>query len=149
MSATASQFTTLTIVDSTIYLGTDQSKHQSSALLAFVRGIHWWPVNSLHKGPVMRKMFPFDGVIMNITHSVVDFRNPVSRETSLCDESRLLHGILVSGLVYGQWYHASGSFPFIKWSNEGCLAGRFHVHKECHINPLNQPLYARQVPDVR
>ena len=28
-----------------------QRKHQSSASLAFVRGIHRWPVNSLHKGP--------------------------------------------------------------------------------------------------
>ena len=30
-------------------------KHQSSASLAFVRGIHRWPVNSPHKGPVTRK----------------------------------------------------------------------------------------------
>ena len=29
-----------------------------------VRGIHRWPVNSPHKGPVTRKMFPFDDVIM-------------------------------------------------------------------------------------
>ena len=36
-----------------------------SASLAFVRGIHWWSVNSPHKGPVTRKMFPFDDVIMN------------------------------------------------------------------------------------
>ena len=35
-----------------------------SASLAFVRGIHRWPVNSPHKGPVTRKMFPFDDVIM-------------------------------------------------------------------------------------
>ena len=27
-------------------------------------GIHRWPVNSPHKGPVTRKMFPFDDVIM-------------------------------------------------------------------------------------
>ena len=39
-------------------------KHQSSASLAFVRGIHRWPVNSPHKGPVTREMFPFDDVIM-------------------------------------------------------------------------------------
>ena len=39
-------------------------KHQSSASLAFVRGIHRWPVNSPHKGPVTRKMGPFDDVIM-------------------------------------------------------------------------------------
>ena len=34
-----------------------QQKHQSSASLAFVRGIHWWPVNSPHKGSVTRKCF--------------------------------------------------------------------------------------------
>ena len=31
--------------------GADQRKHQSSASLAFVRGVHRWPVNSPHKGP--------------------------------------------------------------------------------------------------
>ena len=35
----------------------DERKHQSSAPPAFVRGIHRWPVNSPHKGPVTRKMF--------------------------------------------------------------------------------------------
>ena len=39
-------------------------KHQSSASLAFVRGIHRGPVNSPHKWPVTRKMFPLDDVIM-------------------------------------------------------------------------------------
>ena len=65
MGAMASQITSLTIVYSTVYSGADQSKHQSSASLAFVRGIHRWPVNSPHKWPVTRKMFPFDDVIMD------------------------------------------------------------------------------------
>ena len=64
MGAIASQITSLTIVFSTVYLDTDQRKHQSSASLAFVRGIHRRPVNSPHKWPVTRKMFPFDDVIM-------------------------------------------------------------------------------------
>ena len=55
MSAMASQITSLTIVYSTVYSGADQRKHQSCASLAFVRGIHQWPVNSPHKGPVMQK----------------------------------------------------------------------------------------------
>ena len=42
----------------------DQRKHQSSASLTFVRVIHRWLVNSQHKGPVTRKSFPFDDVIM-------------------------------------------------------------------------------------
>ena len=33
----------------------------------FVRGIHRGPVNSPHKWPVTRKMFPFDDVIMAYT----------------------------------------------------------------------------------
>ena len=64
MSAIASQITSLTIVYSTVYPGADQSKHQSSASLAFVWGIHRGPVNSPHKWPVTRTMFPFDDVIM-------------------------------------------------------------------------------------
>ena len=64
MGAMASQITSFTIVYSTVYSGADQRKHQSSASLAFVRGIQRWPVNSSHKWPVTRKMFPFDDVIM-------------------------------------------------------------------------------------
>ena len=67
MSAMASQITSLTIVCSTIYSGAEQRKHQSSAPLAFVRGIHRGPVNSPHKGPVTRKMFPFDDVSMDVS----------------------------------------------------------------------------------
>ena len=64
MGAIVSQITSLTIVYSTVYSDADQSKHQSSASLAFVRGIHRSPVNSPHKWTVTRKMFPFDDVIM-------------------------------------------------------------------------------------
>ena len=64
MGSIASQITSLTIVYSSVYSGADQRKHQSSASLAFVQEIHRRPVNSPHKGPVTRKMFPFDDVIM-------------------------------------------------------------------------------------
>ena len=64
MGAIGSQITSLTIVYSTVYSGADQSKHQSSASPAFVWGIHRGPVNSPHKWPVTRKMFPFYDVIM-------------------------------------------------------------------------------------
>ena len=66
MSAIASQITSLTIAYSTVYSGADQRKHQSSASLAFVWGIHRGPVNSPHKWPVTRKMFPFDDDIMRM-----------------------------------------------------------------------------------
>ena len=57
MGAMASQITDVQVVCSTICSGADQRKDQSSVSLAFVRGIHRWPVDSLHKGPVTRKIF--------------------------------------------------------------------------------------------
>ena len=65
MSSMTSQITSLMIDCSKVYSAADQKKHQSSASLAFVWGVHQWPVNSLHKWPVTWKMFPFDDVIMD------------------------------------------------------------------------------------
>ena len=64
MSTMGSQITSPTIVYSIVYSGTDQRKHQSCASLVCGWGIHRWSVNSPHKGPATRKMFPFDDVIM-------------------------------------------------------------------------------------
>ena len=64
MGEMASQITSLAVVYSTVYSGVDQRKHQSSASLAFVRGIHRGPMKSPHKGPATRKIFPFDDVII-------------------------------------------------------------------------------------
>ena len=81
MSAIAAHITSLTIVYSTVYPGADQSKHQSSASLAFVCGIHRGPVNSPHKWPVTRKMFPFDDVIMTYWCPVTPWHGNASRTT--------------------------------------------------------------------
>ena len=64
MGKIASQITCLVIVYSTVDSDIDQREHQSSASLAFVRGIHRGPVNSPYKWPVARNMFPFNDVIM-------------------------------------------------------------------------------------
>ena len=45
------------------FWGVNQRKHQRSASLAFVRGIHRWPVESPLKGPVTRKMLPFHVIV--------------------------------------------------------------------------------------
>ena len=74
MSAMVSQITSVPIVNSTVWPAADQRKHQSSVLLVFVRGIYQWPVNSTHKGPVTRKMFPFGDVIIirrNVEYSMM------------------------------------------------------------------------------
>ena len=64
MSTLASQITGFSIVYSTAGSGAHQRIHKSSVSMAFVWGIYRWPVNSLHKRPVTRKMFSFDDVIM-------------------------------------------------------------------------------------
>ena len=52
MSAMGSQITRVSIVYSTVYSCADKIKQQCSAPLAFVQGIHRWPVNSPRKWPV-------------------------------------------------------------------------------------------------
>ena len=54
-------------VYSIVHSGADQRKHQNSGSLAFVQGIHRWPVNSPHKWPVTRKMFSFDDITVEQT----------------------------------------------------------------------------------
>ena len=76
MSAMAYKITSLKILYSTVYSDADQRKHQSSAPVALVRGIHRWPVNSPHKRLVTGEMFSFDDVIMDSCNSslaLIDF----------------------------------------------------------------------------
>ena len=84
----ASQITSLTVVYSIVCSGVNQRKHQSSASLAFVWEIHRGPVNSPHKWPVTRKMFPFDDVIMR-SRDIVD-QSELRIEWQYCNGSQIL-----------------------------------------------------------
>ena len=97
MNTMSSEITGVSIVYSIVCSGVDQRKHQSSALVAYVRGIHWWPVNSTHKGPVTRKMFPFADVIMQNSFKSRELLLAISRDLSW-------------GWVYGRYYVLS-CFP--------------------------------------
>ena len=94
MSAMASQIISLVIVYSTFYWGAYKKykKHQSSASLAFVRGIHAWPVNSPKKWPVTRKMFPYDDAIICNSWSFED-------ECSSCTELEMLAQNILIDLI--------------------------------------------------
>ena len=70
-------------------------KHQSSASLAFVRGIHRGPGNSPHKWPVMRKIFPFDDVIMKSTEHCHFLRSKIT-------------AIAIDGIKFGAWTYLLG-----------------------------------------
>ena len=119
MSVMAYQITSLTIGYSTVYSGANQRSHQNSASLAIVWGIHRWPVNSLHKWPVTRKMFPFDDVIMQrviFDPAIRDIRRrlmPFSFERmSKCPRfinvCRNLKGILLPCYHYGSFLPCIG-----------------------------------------
>ena len=81
MGTMAFQITSLTTVYSTVYSRADERKHQSSASLAFVWGIHRWPVNSPHKWPVTRKCFHlvtsswYHMLAVFIEYEIIDTRN--------------------------------------------------------------------------
>ena len=79
MGAIASQITSLTIVYSIVHSDADQRTHRSSAALAFLRGNHQGPVNSPHKWPITRKMFPFDDVIMPLSAMLFTIWNKQSK----------------------------------------------------------------------
>ena len=66
MGTMASQITSITIVYSIVYSDADQRKHESSVSLVFV----WGPVNSAQKGPVTRKMFRYDDVIIGYFYPI-------------------------------------------------------------------------------
>ena len=57
MTTVASQVTSLTVVYSTVYSDADKRKHQSSASLAFVRGIHRYRWIPRTKGQLRGKCF--------------------------------------------------------------------------------------------
>ena len=92
ISTMASEITGVPIVYSTVGSGKNERKHQISVSLAFVWEIHRWPVNSLHKGPVTRKMFPFDDVItcFVIKRTQMNF-NILTRWPSLWQQVMLNH----------------------------------------------------------
>ena len=114
MGTVASQITNLTSVYSTVYSDTDQRKHQSSASLAFVWGIHRVPVNSPHKWPVTRKMFPFYDVIMcisvsdvlilrmqcNVSFFIVIILHNRSRFIEICIHYKQVYCALVDIFIY-------------------------------------------------
>ena len=122
MGSIASQITSLTIVYSTVYSDADQKKNQSCASLAFVRGIHRGPVNSPHKCPVTRKMFPFDDVIMFIEYfSQIWWHEPYFN-IAMAARCLTLSSQVTGPKVYNgcfhddvmKWKHFPRNWPFVR-----------------------------------
>ena len=99
MGMMASQIISLTIVYSTVYSGADQRQHESFASLAFRRRIHRGPVNSPHKWPVTRKMFPFDDVIILLV--TFDDRMRAKPSSKKINHSSLTHTCVTRASLSG------------------------------------------------
>ena len=126
MTTMASQITSLTIVYWSVYSDADQRKHQSSAPLAFVRGIHRGPVNSPHKGPVTRKMFPYDDVIMN--RQVIIDKNFGDNHFILPLRSLGLYQVLCIFIFHGRCLDFSYLAQGISQKGEKCMQHFMNRH---------------------
>ena len=112
MSPMAYLITSVSFVYSTVSSDADQRKHQSSSSLTFVTGIHRWPVNSPHKGPVTRKRFPIDDAIMHGTLRIGilirHFHSLLAQSTAgIWHQARTVLGstAVVKHFEWGEWYY--------------------------------------------
>ena len=91
--------------------------------MAIVRGIHRWPVNSPCKGPVMRKMFPFDDG-MFFHHNACTTVTP--RCLSVVQVTWVETGDLssIDNAFFGGWFHnCPFDVHFRWWPNELYMTG--------------------------
>ena len=144
MSAMASQINSVASVCLTVGSGGDQRKHQSSASLAFVWGIHRWPVNSPHKWRVTRKMFSFDDVIMWeegghnwVSISWEPFIKKITSQWSYCNITMVILHVKLKGIEITIFYITE----FLGW--EKIFSPQFQIlvkstkseiHRQEHLN---------------
>ena len=139
MSAMASQITSIATLCSAVCSGAHQRIHQSFALLAFVRGIHRWLVDSPHKGPVTHKIFPFDAPLSTALSSEKMWwpcmllcspscmeQYPHSVKTAKTVDSfqvKLENNFYSVSFAYWYvttWYTLTESAPWVPWAGQVC-----------------------------
>ena len=148
MGAIASQITSLAIVYSAFYSGVDQRKHQSSASLAFVWGIHrdrWIPRT---KGQLRGKCFHFmtsscasilslSGPWFNIKMLSYQYRKSHCGDKTVVRSSYLHNGISYTGKI-------SSLYWFGALMSAGKVMARFgsHMHTQQALWGLSKSYYA-------
>ena len=113
MNTMACQITGVSIVNSTVCSGRDQRKHQSSASLAFVRGIHRWPMNSR----TTRKMFPFDDVIMEEEYERENIRFTPFEPMILPHQNHAVPRHFLGAASYGMLGELSPIWHWVCWTS--------------------------------
>ena len=124
MNAMASQITSLAIVYSSVYSGVDQRTHQSSASLAFVRGIHRWPAHS--PGQQRRKCFhmmtsSWGGTCLQSVQSVwQDHTQNNKTSYSKYNKVNLTSNTILYKIHNVKWYSSKISFNLNSRDNVHC-----------------------------
>ena len=135
MGVIASQITSLTIDYSAVYSDADQRKHQRTASPAFVRGLHRWPVNSPHKWPVTRKMFPFHDVIMYYTIQIT---------TKFWLTNACVCGLISAAIQWMSLHdHITTGMIMILDQNNSYMETRYHWYHICSFSriPTQRRIY--------
>ena len=132
---------------STICSCADKKKHQSPASLAFVRGIHRWPVDSPHKGPVTGKCFIWWRHDVN---SMQEDNFPQLRSPQAWMGEMVVMWRLDLETLSALWVLCRGFPPLIggfssqRASNAGCFNVFFHVYlnkwSNCQWSEMPWPL---------
>ena len=107
MTTMASQITSLMVVYSTVYFQTQIKEYIKAPRHWPLYGV---PVNSAHKGPVTRKMFPFDDVIMEFPFhtSIRQWQAQAVQCKFIPTQNRLTVALNV-------WYRSAGAVPIRFW----------------------------------
>ena len=134
----ASQITSITIVYSAVYSGADQRKHESTASLAFVRGIHRWSVNS-------RTM------ASNVKNVSIWWRRWRHHDKLPADRHSIRKKLWLDGLsnrikfkhhYYGLWNRLTGTTWFGQWSwicvRNAYVKASSRVYADTGISPFGR-----------
>ena len=125
MEAIASQITSLTIVYSIVNSEADQRKHQSSASLAFVRGIHRGPVNSLHKSfHLMTSSWGTSKTASTIMPTLYTYSSPRACFVAILHLLALnkKNRMLIIYATTGEWFRMSIVSIYLLWMADVCVS---------------------------
>ena len=112
-----------------------------------MRGIHRWPVNSPHKRPVTRKMFPFDDVIMYMKLSMIPseflWLSVVSGVVSLtlCEFSKIIAWKYTMPEIRNQIYDENVKLKLCTCSQSMALDTRAKFQLEILIRSTISPIH--------
>ena len=106
-----------------------------------MRGIHRGPVNSPHKGPVTRKMFPFDDVIMNLsTDALTKYSYYMDIVKTGCYNNKY-PGMRILGGVQMGWVEPLRTYFLVKMNSKWNSYWNIRYHIADYMNKQFNPSF--------